>query len=210
MDPRIVQTRGLLVDAMEELVQLHSAPDITVSALCERAGVSRPTFYQHFRTTDEVLAAALEDRLEHIRTRGDRAGAVSPADVPRVLQRFLEEIWKDRHLYRALMRPVSPYSQARVVMATWLEQSVAQFLFHRDFAELDAAARNEITFAVGGVSSTVARWIESSDTRKSDLADLGPFLWSAVLSVTRSAPVSDFPASPVPDAPIRGARDHAE
>lgn len=186
VDARIAQTRSLLLDAIEQLLRERPGDEVTVSTLCATAGVSRTTFYQHFRSTDEVIAAALESRLERIRasaerTRHEHGSAAS--DVPKILQGYLDGIWKDRQLYRELVRRLSPYIHSRVVMSDWLQQSVAQFLFGRDFAELDKDTRNRVAFGAGGFEAAVAGWLQSDDSRRNDLVEFGPFLWRSVCLV---------------------------
>ena len=51
---RVRRSIGALADALLELVSEGRGLDVTVSALCERAGVSRPTFYQHFTSVEEI------------------------------------------------------------------------------------------------------------------------------------------------------------
>jgi AcrR family transcriptional regulator len=56
LDPRVIRTRRLLLDAFKELLQERSAiRDVSIQAISERAGVNRVTFYAHFTDKYELL-----------------------------------------------------------------------------------------------------------------------------------------------------------
>lgn len=59
-DPRAARTRQRIIAACREL--LESDRQVTVAAVCTRAGVGRSTFYTHFATVGDVAVAAV-DRL---------------------------------------------------------------------------------------------------------------------------------------------------
>lgn len=54
-DLRIVKTKKKLSDALIELLEEQNYDDIKISDLCQRAGVSRATFYNNFNSTDDVM-----------------------------------------------------------------------------------------------------------------------------------------------------------
>ncbi len=43
-----------IVEAVKELAKTHSFNDITVNMICEKAKLSRQTFYYHFKSKWEV------------------------------------------------------------------------------------------------------------------------------------------------------------
>ena len=56
-DPRIVKTKKQLLQAFKELLLLYDDfMNITVKELCDKAGVSRKTFYLHYSQVDELLS----------------------------------------------------------------------------------------------------------------------------------------------------------
>ncbi len=62
-DRRVQRTRALLFEAYRALRDDDGAP-ITVSAVVERAGVTRSSFYTHFRGVEELAAATLTDYMD--------------------------------------------------------------------------------------------------------------------------------------------------
>ncbi|GAA2055183.1 TetR/AcrR family transcriptional regulator [Williamsia deligens] len=57
-DPRPARSRAKLVDAAAGLVREHGPAAVTVDAVIGAADVSRATFYRHFASTTELVAAA--------------------------------------------------------------------------------------------------------------------------------------------------------
>lgn len=63
-DPRVVRTRRLLVDALNELMGEKSFDSITVSEIAERATLNRVTFYAHFQDKFALLEYDLSNRVQ--------------------------------------------------------------------------------------------------------------------------------------------------
>ena len=63
MDARIQRTRSLLHKALSGLIREKSYDRITVAKILNRAGVSRSTFYIHFRDKDELLKSSIHALL---------------------------------------------------------------------------------------------------------------------------------------------------
>ncbi|MGX1773782.1 TetR/AcrR family transcriptional regulator [Nocardia brasiliensis] len=64
LDPRFQRSRMALTAAMAELVDLHPVAEISISRVVESAGVTRPTFYQHFADIPAAARAAGLARLD--------------------------------------------------------------------------------------------------------------------------------------------------
>ena len=64
-DPRIVKTKKQLLQAFKELLLLYDDfMNITVKELCDKAGVSRKTFYLHYSQVDELLSDIEDEYIE--------------------------------------------------------------------------------------------------------------------------------------------------
>jgi AcrR family transcriptional regulator len=67
VDPRIIRTRKLLMDAFIKIAQKKEFKDITIKDITEEATVNRATFYSHFQDKYELMDASItEDILESI------------------------------------------------------------------------------------------------------------------------------------------------
>lgn len=54
-------TRGRILESAARLFERDGIRGTTVDAIAERAGVTKRTFYYHFRSKDDLIAATLED-----------------------------------------------------------------------------------------------------------------------------------------------------
>ena len=69
-------TKRLIREAMLELLKKESIQNISVSELCQCAGINRTTFYNHYNGTFEVLAEIEENFLAEL-SGGDDSSAQS-------------------------------------------------------------------------------------------------------------------------------------
>lgn len=77
----------------------------TVQHILERAGVSRSTFYAHFRSKEDVLKASLQnlqEGLELSRLQLIQSGEASPGSLAFVLP-FLRHIDSHRSIWKAIV-----------------------------------------------------------------------------------------------------------
>ncbi len=66
-DPRFLRSRQALITAVTEILESGTSPDdVRVSDIARRAGVSRPTFYQHFATVADLTRATALQRLTDV------------------------------------------------------------------------------------------------------------------------------------------------
>ena len=109
-DPRSERTHKLLVKAFTKKMLAPEEYDrISVTAICEAAGVARSTFYEHFRTKDEILAASIRVPFTALARSVDND--VSSAD----LEPMLHHVWENRRLGRSLFFGSTRRSVTRVL-----------------------------------------------------------------------------------------------
>jgi AcrR family transcriptional regulator len=178
-DIRVAFTRSQLTAAMIELLQQKPAEEISVSELCKQADISRPTFYQYFKSPDDVLAAALEDKLEAIARAAD-AARPDRSTIPKVIARFLDALWHDRRLYRAALRTRSPYGYSRSVMEAWLQQALASYFRTSVPRAAPEDFDQRVLFAAGGIITAISRMLTTRGLTRPDFTALGASLWASV------------------------------
>ena len=62
MDPRVKRTKKMFKEALKELMMKHDDyMDISVKELCDKAELSRRTFYLHYEYIDDVLLEIEDD-----------------------------------------------------------------------------------------------------------------------------------------------------
>ena len=63
VDPRIIRTKKLLVEAFQEVSREKRMSQITVKDITERATVNRATFYAHFTDKYDILDYTLSETI---------------------------------------------------------------------------------------------------------------------------------------------------
>lgn len=79
-DPRFRRSYEALVNAVTVLLEHGALPDLSIAQIVEYAGVTRPTFYQHFPDIQTAAQHAALAKLEEIFTLADEQSKQS--DVP--------------------------------------------------------------------------------------------------------------------------------
>jgi AcrR family transcriptional regulator len=96
-DTKVARTRAALRQAFFQLLLARHYEDVKVSDIAQRAGVGRSTFYEHFRSKDDLLLASLRHLLEVV------AQCASDQADPARLQLVLEHFWQNRRLARVTL-----------------------------------------------------------------------------------------------------------
>ena len=66
MDKRETKTRKSLYEAFKECLKTKDYNSISISDLLSKSGVSRSTFYSHFKSKDDVLKALCNEIFDHV------------------------------------------------------------------------------------------------------------------------------------------------
>lgn len=62
----LADVEGRVLDALIELQGEQPFESIPIATLCKRAGVSRQTFYRHYKSTEDVYLAYLDELLNEV------------------------------------------------------------------------------------------------------------------------------------------------
>ncbi len=79
-NPIVTRSRTALIGGVDELLTRRTAAEISVTDVVEAAGMSRPTFYQHFTDLGSAFAAAGLARLTTMFSQIDPSGPDELAD----------------------------------------------------------------------------------------------------------------------------------
>lgn len=165
-DVRAVRTRRKLVAAYRELVTDRPG-DVSVSQVVKRAGVTRSSFYAHFRDASDLAVAALTEVFDVVasvdnasRRRGDeRLDEVSEHSLAQVIG-FIEA---RRDVYRQLLTRGNRFAAA--VEDAFTERNLATLA-----ATGSTSADPLVTarFVAAGVMGVVSWWLREQPGRTAE------------------------------------------
>ena len=107
-DKRVQRTNRLIRQAFLSLLAERPFEDITVSALAERAGINRKTFYLHYTSTRELFDEIRHEQSVRISKLSCWKKIAKADPVPyEVFLEMNQLIESNKEIYRALFSPVS-------------------------------------------------------------------------------------------------------
>lgn len=77
-DPRVERTTRAVMVALRELLSDVPYRDLTVQQILDRAGISRATFYKHYRGKDDAFRASLAGMLARLQRHPERGARLFP------------------------------------------------------------------------------------------------------------------------------------
>jgi len=186
--------RARMLDAMAEAVAEKGYGAVSVADVIARAGVSRKTFYEHFRDKLDCFLAAyemgVEVLLETVRRAGD--GARDPLAVTRArIRAYLQTLAAEPAFARTFLIEVSAAGPAAIERRRAVHRQFAALA--RELVESVAGAPelpDELYLAaVGATSEVVSAWVvEGRTERLPELEDVLFHLQVSLLSGPRAAP----------------------
>lgn len=117
LDPRVARTRKMLRDAMMTLIPLRGYNAITVQHLTDQAGLSRATFYLHYRDKEELLQTIIHEALEEL---AEAPALTAAADSDKIFGLFVylfRHVAEHAAFYRVMLEEDSLAPYARQMQA---------------------------------------------------------------------------------------------
>lgn len=150
-DPRSQQTRQALFEAFVALVLSRNYDEISISDIIAKAGVSRSTFYRHYRNKDHILAGSMDGILSVLAATATGTGRREDLDF------ILSHLWDNRQLGRVILRG-PPYRTVAGALTQMIEQKLAAG--KPDGQSLRVNARLRAVQLSEGVLGTIRAWID--------------------------------------------------
>lgn len=165
-DLRVIKTRQNIRNALGSLLSEQELPDITITALCERAQINRKTFYRHYRSIADIISEfeneLLSDFSDILKTSN-----TSIFDIGSVLGEISALISGNQDYFVRLLK-LNPelFSGGRVkaMLRRAIEVSLREQALIQDEQTLHALSE----FTVSGVLSLYAAWFDEGCTGSLD------------------------------------------
>jgi AcrR family transcriptional regulator len=180
MDPRQARTFETLRSAVLELASAKSIDEVSVTELAKAAGVTRETFYRHYSSPVDLLAAVLVHELDAL-LAGTAELPASTGSARSVFEQperaLLEHVAAHAEIYRNALSPhltarlhdvLTESIQRRLVEHLRRHPQIAPDVLGRRPAERDLAMF--AAFAASGTVGAIEAWLVSGDLDDTDAA----------------------------------------
>jgi AcrR family transcriptional regulator len=155
-DRRVRRTRDRLGDAIMKLVVEKPFEAITVQDVLDRSGVSRTTFYAHFRDTNDLFLSDADEFLESMAMALSRFGCKSDRVAP--VEELFTHIAEVRPFYNALIasgKVHEVWELGQGHLARGIEERLAQLTRGR---EIVRGSRTAVAHALAGSLVAMLNW----------------------------------------------------
>lgn len=149
-----MSTKDRIVDSLEQLLESETIDNLRTRQIIEKSGISKQTFYYHFRDKFEVLEAS------YMRMFGETLGRISKyypfSEACEDLYDLFEE---KRAMLKNACSSADPNGLLNIMQRT-LYRTYREYLEKRGLRMDDRILFALKVFTIGGCETTV-RWIES-------------------------------------------------
>lgn len=155
-DIRTRATRSMIRSAFRSLID-EGERELTVSKIAARAGISRPTFYAHYRDLYDLIA---EDELEELGKLGLEDFELSyrdPAAKAEIFTRVLEYLDENERLYRYYFSEETANYFSLVLQD--IMARVAGELLRRGVFESREQAELCVLYHTSGLMAALRQWL---------------------------------------------------
>ena len=155
MDARIIKTKERIDCALIELLRSKHLSEITVSALCKKAGINRNTFYAHYHTPVDVIEEISNDLINEL-----DFVARKTADSLNICISICSYLYEKRDIFKVISSSNCDhkYLDIAVMRARNSSQSRSNYSMWNDRLSLRDYYPE---FVIGGCIFVLQRWVET-------------------------------------------------
>ncbi|MCD5315079.1 TetR/AcrR family transcriptional regulator [Kineosporia babensis] len=183
LDPRVKRTRAQLGSAVRELLRERDPAGISITDITSVAKVSRPTFYLHYTSPDDLLAETVRRDLDVL---AGSAAVPRPEDTgpPQALLELIGELNRVRWLYRCLVSQTTSFGQSRGEVVSYLTEHVRDLILLRQPEVPYDRALEAAHFVAGGTLALLSTWLADPEPAGEDeVRAFGERVWGLLSGV---------------------------
>ncbi len=159
---RVRVTKSIIKEALHVIIQERSqkytSQSVSVRELCERAGISRPTFYAHYRDIYDLIAEDEQDMLHNLQLEKLSAWVSLSMDVERLLLPVLKYLSDNERIYRYYFS-VTGHEFLEIVLQDVLKKVISEIRLRREIED-DLQLELFVRYRASGLVTLFQKWIE--------------------------------------------------
>ena len=170
-DARVRYTKMVVKQSLLELLRTKPVAKITVTEICEAAGINRATFYSHYADPSDLLQSIEDELVEGITVRAQPALSGGGTDMRATLRGIVGYIRANADTFRVLLSDTGDASFQNQVVSV-MERRYLDFW--QAFRPEDAEGAAYIyTFIALGSVGVIRRWLDECMLRSdAEIAEL--------------------------------------
>ncbi len=169
LDARIARSRASLEAALLELMDRKPFRDINVTELARAAGMSRQTFYLHYKTIDEILMRRFEESFAGFGVELMAAIGRGHVDIAMVGERLFA-YWRDNRSVIESIRSAGLEREFLKRIRGYIGAVTSQFRRIQDAPAADRQIEGFIDdFVAGGLMFMLNQWLDGDGKPSPDV-----------------------------------------
>ncbi len=145
-------SKECIVDAFLFILATKRLQDITITEICQKAGVARITFYKYYKTINDVLKSAVDYKFKLFRQEIDKHA--QPATFKQGLEICISAI----QTLRKPLRMLAKSNMSGILLQYFTDSLLTLFPETR---ELSKSQRTKYLFISGGIFNILTDWVAS-------------------------------------------------
>lgn len=169
-DPRIARSKAALREALIELMEERGFDGFTVNDLCQRAGLNRGTFYNHFKDKDSLLQAFEDEVLAELDDFSRKMSELSIVELMHyrmlkkplpVLVELFDYVRQEGEFFHAVLGPGGDVRFGPRLREAVCSKLIMSLLHDRYREDPTPFVNYYIAYFAGAYVSVIVRWIET-------------------------------------------------
>ena len=157
-DARVRYTKMVIRQALLELMGTKPVAKITVTEICERAGINRATFYSHYADPTDLLQSIEAELIEGISVRAQPALSGGGSDILATFNGIVEYIRDNAGICRVLLSDTGDAGFQNQVVNV-MEKRYLEFWYSASSGDAEEAAYAYTYIALGSVG-VLRKWLD--------------------------------------------------
>ena len=154
------KTKQLLADTLEEMMKRKDLKDIHIQDICDKAGVSRPTFYYHFRDKYDLVAwIYLQDMIAAYKEAGVTSVARGKEPYMEQMRVSLRKFREREGFYQSALKQLDQNSLRESMWQSCVNSSLNEIRTILGTNTLSSELEDAVKFYYYGINDLTCDWI---------------------------------------------------
>ncbi|MGI6216136.1 MAG: TetR/AcrR family transcriptional regulator [Coriobacteriales bacterium] len=155
-NPIALRSKKKLMTALSELMNEKPYREITITELCDRAGLSRPAFYQNFGRIDDVLKRYIEELVRDTLDSENLAPVLTAEELANACMKVITD---NSEFFQILID--NDLVGFVIEKCAWVFATLPQTCGNLDENSDQDFKRFYPIFAAAGISTIIASWMST-------------------------------------------------